>query len=166
MQKNIVKKGFVVAIIFLFIHVSFQPIIAKDTFLPEKKSSIIKIDNSKELLLGTILNIANNQEIQNIVQKYENKKSLLGFQHLKVNLQEEIIGVIGKNDEINERIKQLSDLPCDCENDNNPLWYPKILCTFLLIIYIYASYCYLFYGLGEKLANICLTIMHLINCPY
>ena len=105
-------------------------------------------------------------KIQNIVQKYENKKSLLGFQHLKVNLQEEIIGVIGKNDEINERIKQLSDFPCDCENDNNPLWYPKILCVFLLIIFFYADLWYQFFGKGEKLANICLTIMHLMNCPY
>ncbi len=43
MQKNIIKKGLVIAVIFLFFAISFQPIIAKDTILSEKKSDLVEV---------------------------------------------------------------------------------------------------------------------------
>jgi len=120
-----IKKGLVVAVIFLFIGVCFQPIIAKDTILPEKKSA------TKELL-ETILEIANNKEIQDIIQKSEIRGSPIRFHQLLGRLQKEIIGIIEKNDVINKRIIQLSDLPCDCENDNTTRWGFPVICKLLL----------------------------------
>jgi len=129
MQKNIVKKGLVVAVIFLFIFVSFQPVFAKDTVLHMKKS------DTKELL-ETILDIANNKEIQSIIQKSEINGSPIRFQQLLVRLQREIIDVIEKNDVLNGRLKQLSDLPCDCEKDNNTTrWSFPVICTLLAPLY-------------------------------
>ena len=51
MLKNIVKKGLVIAVIFLFIVVSFQPIIAKDTISPIKKSSM-SVSSGNTLYVG------------------------------------------------------------------------------------------------------------------
>jgi len=125
-----IKKGLVVAVIFLFIVVSFQPIIAKDTILLEKKS------NTKELL-ETIKYIANNQEIQSIIQKSEIKGSPIRFKQLRGRLQKEIIGVIENNDELDGILKKLSDFPCDCEKDNTTrLWHFPVLCTLLLPLFI------------------------------
>jgi hypothetical protein len=125
MKKEWLIKSLALVIVVLFIGVSFQPIIAKDTILPEKKS------DSKELL-ETIFDIANNKDIQSIIQKYETKNSLLGFQHLQVNLQKEIIDVIVKNDEFNKIIKQLLELPCECENNNTNRWSFPVICKLLL----------------------------------
>jgi len=130
MQKNIVKKGLAVAVIFLFVAISFQPVFAKDTILPMKKS------DTKELL-ETIKDLVNNKEIQDIIQKSEIKGSPIRFQQLLGRLQKEIIGAIEKNDAFNERIKQLSGLPCDCEKDNSTGWSFPFICTLLfLILYV------------------------------
>ena len=107
MQSKKLIKGFVFAVIILFVVVSFQPIVAKDTISPMKKSE------TKELL-ETIKDLANNKEIQDIIQKSEIKGRPIRFQQLLGRLQKEIIGAIEKNDALNESIKQLSDLPCDC----------------------------------------------------
>ena len=132
MKREWSVKTLALVIVVLFISVSFQPIIAKDNILPEKKSEIIKIDNTKELLFETILDIANNKEIQNIIQKSEIKGSLIRFLQLVGKLQKEIIGAIGKNDAVNEKLKQLSDAQCDCENDNSiRLWHFPIVCAIL-----------------------------------
>jgi len=153
------KKGLVIAVIFLFIAVSIQPVFAKDTISPMKKS------DTKELL-ETIRDVASNQKIQKIIQKYENKRSPLGYQSLKVNLQKEIIGIIEKNDILNEKIKKLSDTPCDCEKDKNPLWYPKLLCGFLYALAFIASVTrWLPQPIGEILFNILLSIANALNCP-
>jgi hypothetical protein len=132
MLKNIVKKGFTIAIILLFFAVSFQPIVAKDIIPPFWKS------DTKELL-ETILDIANNKEIQDILQKSEIRGSPIRFQQLLGRLQKEIIGVIEKNDALNERFKQLSDLPCDCEKDNNiTSWSFPVICLLLSPLFIFS----------------------------
>jgi len=158
MKKEWLVKTLALSVVVLFISVSFQPIIAKDTISPEKKS------DAKELL-ETILDIVNNKEIQDIIQKSEIKGSPIRFQQLLGRLLKELIGFIEKNEVIKERIKQLSDLPCDCEKDNKPLWYPKLLCGFLYCIAFAGSMWYLFKGGGERLANICLAIINVLNCP-
>ena len=158
MKKEWLVKTLALSVVVLFISVSFQPIIAKDTISPEKKS------DAKELL-ETILDIVNNKEIQDIIQKSEIKGSPIRFQQLLGRLLKELIGFIEKNEVIKERIKQLSDLPCDCEKDNKPLWYPKLLCGFLYCIAFAGSMWYLFKGGGERLVNICLAIINVLNCP-
>ena len=132
MQKNIIKKGLALAVIVLFICVSFQPVFAKDTV------SYVKKSDTKELL-ETIKDLANNKEIQNIIQKSEVKGSPIRFQQLLGRLQKEIIGAIEKNDVLNGRLKQLSDLPCDCEKDNNTTrWSFPVICLLLSPLFIFA----------------------------
>jgi len=129
MHKNILIS---IGITILFLGITIQPIIAKDTISPEKKS------NTKELL-ETIRDLANSKEIQDIIQKSEIKGSPIRFQQLLGRLQKEIIGVIEKNEVLNERLKQLSDLPCDCEKDNTiRLWHFPVLCTLLFPLFILA----------------------------
>ena len=160
MQKNIVKKGLVIAIIFLFIAVSFQPIVAKDTISPVKKS------DTKELL-ETVKDIANNQKIQKIIQKSEIKGSPIRVQQLLCRLQKEIVGAIEKNDTLYERLKQLSDLSCDCEKDNNPLFFPPILCCFLfMLLFVAYRMAKNENPLGLVLGNIVVSIADVLNCPF
>jgi hypothetical protein len=131
MKKEWLVKTLALGVVVLFVSVSFQPVLAKDTI------SLVKKSDTNELL-ETLLDIANNPEIQNILQKYECRKNLLESQYLKVRLQKEIIDAIEKSDELNERIKQLQNLPCDCENENLTRWnFPEQCCFFLIILYIY-----------------------------
>ena len=65
-KSSMYKKCLAFAVILLFISISFQPVIAKDTISPMKKS------DTKELL-ETIKDLANNKEIQDIIQKSEIK---------------------------------------------------------------------------------------------
>ena len=156
MQKNIVKTGLVIAVIFLFVAVSFQPIIAKDTISPMKKSDT-------KALLETILDIANNKEIQSIIQKSDIKGSPIRFQQLLYRLQKEIIGVIEKNDVLNERFEQLSDLPCGCEKNNIASWRFPVLCTFLYILF-WLAFILLMLGINEYLVFIIGDIGKALNC--
>ena len=149
MEKHLIKKGLVLAVILLFIVVSFQPIIAKDTISLERNS------NTKQVLFETIHDIANNKEFQDIIKKYEGKRNLLGFQNLQVSLQKEIINVIENNDELNKRLEKLLDLNCDCENEKTTAWKFPILCTLLL------PFWYLFVYLVEVGGN----IVYLIAMP-
>ena len=154
------KKGLAIAIIVLFIGVSFQPIIAKDTI------SLVKKSDTKELL-ETILDIANNPEIQNIIQKSEIKGSPIRFKQLLGRLLKEIINVIERNDALNGRLKQLSNLPCDCEKNNKPLWYPPIFCGFLYALAFIASVNrWLPEPIGEILTNILLSMANALHCPF
>ncbi len=158
MEKHLIKKGLVLAIILLFITVSFQPVLASDIILSEKKS------DTKELL-ETIKDLADNKEIQSIIQKSEINGSSIRFQQLLDRLLKEIIGVIETNNVLNRRIKQLSDLPCNCERNSNPLWYPKLLCGFLFIIAFMSAMWYLFHGGSGRLMYIIVPIMELLHCP-
>jgi hypothetical protein len=137
MKEGFLNKGFVIAVIFLFVAVSFQPIIAKDTISPIKKS------DTKELI-ETIKDLANNKEFQSIIQKYEINSSPIKFQQLLGLLQKEIIGAIENNNVHNERLEQLSDLPCDCEKDDiTRLWPFPIICATISVIYAYLNIMYL-----------------------
>jgi hypothetical protein len=129
MQKNIVKKGLVIAVILLFICVSFQSIIAKDAISSEKKS------DTKELL-ETIKDIVNNKEIQDVIQKSDIRGSWIKSLKILGVMQKEILSVIEKNEVLNKRIKYLSDFPCDCENENSTQWKFPFLCLLLLPVLI------------------------------
>jgi hypothetical protein len=72
----------------------------------------------------------------------------------KVNnqgVQKEISAIIEKNAILNEEIAQLSNLKCDCENENTTRWSFPILCTllvplFLLSLFLYAWWNIAFFG--------------------
>ena len=65
------NKGFILAVIVLFIGVSFQPIIAEETIAVEKTSDYenVGFEEAKEYLFQTIIDMADNQEIQRIILK-------------------------------------------------------------------------------------------------
>jgi len=149
-------KWLAVVIILLFVGISFQPVVSKDIDLPMKKS------NTKELL-ETIKDIANNKEIQDIIQKSEIKGSPIRFQQLLERLQKEIIGAIEKNDVLNGRLKQLSDLPCDCEKDNSTGWNFPILCILLLPLFIYSIWLFARY-INEALVFLVDDIGDILHC--
>jgi len=75
MKKIFVKKGLVVAVIFLFITVGFQPIIAENITSVEKESEYNNVDfeQAKEYLFQTILDIANNPDAKNLFKQYNHK---------------------------------------------------------------------------------------------
>ena len=138
MKKDWLVKTFALVVVVLFIVVSFQPITALDTISLEKKSGIVKIDNRKELLFETIINIANNNEIQDIIQKSDIKYNPIKLQQLLGRFQKDIIGAIKSNDALYERLTQLSDLPCDCEKDNTTNGSHLFLCLFLLPLLLFS----------------------------
>jgi hypothetical protein len=51
-------------------------------------------------------------------------------------IQKEIATVIEKNDALNKEIKQLLDLPCNCEKDKTANWSFPVLCTILFPLFI------------------------------
>ena len=160
MKKEWLVKTFALSVVVLFIAVSFQPITAKDTV------SFVKKSDKKELL-ETVLDIVNNKEIQSIIQKSEINGSPIRFQQLLVRLLKDIVGVIENNDALNGRLKPLSDLPCDCEKDNKPLWYPPIFCGFLYALAFIASVNrWLPEPIGEILTNILLSMANALHCPF
>jgi len=150
------KKGLVIAVILLFVTVSIQPVFAKDTISHVKKS------DTKELL-ETIKDLANNQEIQDIIQKSEIKGSPIRFQQLLGRLQKEIIVVIEKNDVLNEKIKQLSDTPCDCEKNNTTSWNFPVICTLLLPLFIFSIFLFAKY-INEDLVFLVDDIGDKLHC--
>jgi hypothetical protein len=129
MQEDLFRKGLVFAVIAFFICVSFQPIVAKDTISSEKKY------DTKEFY-ETIKDIMNNKEIWDILEKYEIKVSQISFHQLFGRLQKEISNIIEKNEIFNKKIKQLSDYPCDCENENITWRFPFI-CVVLFILFLF-----------------------------
>jgi hypothetical protein len=66
-----IKKGLVIAVIFLFIAVSFQPIIAEKTVFIEEESDYKNwsFDEAKDYLFQTIIGIANNPDVKNFFEQ-------------------------------------------------------------------------------------------------
>ena len=71
------NKGFILAVIVLFIGVSFQPIIAEETIAVEKTSDYenVGFEEAKEYLFQTLVDISINTEVKGFL--YEHKKDLL-----------------------------------------------------------------------------------------
>ena len=74
---NRVKKGLALAVILLFIGVSYQPIIAEKTTSVEKTSNYNNVDfkEAKEYLFQTIVEISNNPEVKEFLN--ENKLNII-----------------------------------------------------------------------------------------
>jgi hypothetical protein len=104
----------------LVLGVGIQPAIA--TVTPTKTVDF----EPKDYLFQTIMKIANNpdvKDIQSLLEKYQVK-------------QKEITAIIKDKDGLNRLKEQLSDLPCDCENDNTTRWGFPILCSILNVLMI------------------------------
>jgi hypothetical protein len=71
MEGNIIRKVLVIGIIFLFIGVGIQPAFADENII---MSNIKKEDNvnPKEYLFRTIIDIANNPDVKNLLEQYKN----------------------------------------------------------------------------------------------
>jgi len=129
----------------LFVLASCSNVVGFQTVTLSNQKIIKDEINQKELLFQTILDIVNNKEIQNIIQKYDSERNLLGFQQLRERLQKEIIGAIENNDALNERLNQLSELPCNCEKDStSSLDFPAICDILRYIVVIFGIFPYLF----------------------
>jgi lipopolysaccharide export LptBFGC system permease protein LptF len=73
MEKHLIKKGLVFAVILLFIGVSFQPIIAEKTISIEKESNNdnVSFEEAKEYLFQTIVDISNNPEVKQFMNEHK-----------------------------------------------------------------------------------------------
>jgi hypothetical protein len=76
MKERMLCKGLVFAVILLFIGVAIQPGISTNTH--DEKTDI----DAKDYLFQTILDMVNNQEIQDIIQKSEIRGSLINSLHM------------------------------------------------------------------------------------
>lgn len=172
---------------------------------------VIKDDvDQKELLLQTILDIANDGEIQKLLLNSEmrrgeffesgmsfsvstfhilTKKELntayhiglilsktLGiskihsmFERYRVSnqgVQKELTAVIEKDAKLNAEMTQLSDLKCNCENDNTTRWSYPVLCTILFPLF----YLSLLIGVVFQKEFYFIVIIHelvlLLNCSW
>ena len=118
MHKNILT---VVGITILFLGVGIQPAIAT----VESKEDFIDVE-PKDYLFQTIIDIANNPDVKDIHSLLERYQVI----------QKEITAIIKDKDGLNRLKEQLSDLPCDCENDNTTRWGFPILCYILNVLMI------------------------------
>lgn len=71
-----------------------------------------------------------------------------------------ITAVIENKDTLNELIEQLSDLPCDCENDDTTQRSYPVICVILFPFLFIACILY-----REGLANIMFELWGRLNCP-
>jgi hypothetical protein len=106
----------------------------KDTFNPGVKFSVFNtpILTKKQLkqmyTIGLILSkTISKSKLHSMVEQH--KLSNQG-------MQKEITSVIEKNVQLKAEITQLSNLKCDCENDNTTRWSFPVLCTMLFPIFI------------------------------
>jgi len=164
----------------------------------EETNPVIPDSQLEELLFQTIIDIANNKEIQNIIQnshlsmmssspfftkRYLNFAYNIGlilsktFRMPKINpllklyqvsnqeMQKEITAVIESNDELNNRIGQLSDLSCDCENVDAIEWPFYIICTIVYVLFFFAL---MYFALTGDIGPIVYVgiISSTFNCPF
>jgi len=166
--------------------------------------------DQKELLLQTILDIANDGEIQKLLLNSEmrrgeffesgmsfsvstphilTKKELNTAYHIGLILsktlgiskihsmferyqvsnqgvQKELTAVIEKDAKLNAEMTQLSDLKCNCENDNTTRWSYPVLCTILFPLF----YLSLLIGIVFQKEFYFIVIIHelvlLLNCSW
>jgi len=174
------RKCFVVGIILLFIGVAIVPSIHFNVVNASANDKRENEITQKDLLFQTILDVANNKEIQQVILKSQITKGVffhpdvkfpifnitlitksqlkqmyfIGLllsttlsksrmhslleQHQMISqkVQKDVTAVLEKNATLNEELRQLSDLKCDCNKDNLGVtkWHFPILCAILIII--------------------------------
>lgn len=187
--------GVSIAISCLIVLASFTNVVGVKTIEPSDNKVITDEIDQKDLLFQTIVDLANNKEIQSIIQNsdvkenFEKSLKTLGakllmfelrlrcfmilpppqtltknyleyaykisvkrlknfdmsrtapiFETLQVNnqeMQKKITAVIEKDAKLKGEILQLSNLQCDCKNENTTQWSFPVLCTLLFPLYFF-----------------------------
>lgn len=81
------------------------------------------------------------------------------------NLQKKMISLIEKNDTLNNEIKQLSCLKCNC-TDNKTGWNFPILCTILWPLYFFTLAIWVVYDIFYSILLIVKSIGLVLNCTW
>lgn len=224
--------GVSIVVVCMIVLASFTNVVGVQTVQSMNQKSIKNTIDQRELLFQVIVDLANNKEIQEIVQKYEMRRNfenpfqMLGSQpllnsarmhlgmiphpppvitkkyveyayrmgvilthsrvfdgskmhslleRLQINseeLQKEITTVIEKNAILKGETIQLSNVQCDCENDNTTQRRFPVLCLILCPIFVFVFEMWLIITLGlhyyayylEILFVILLNIGEKLNC--
>lgn len=89
-------------------------------------------------IIGMLLSkIISTSRIQSIVQQY---------QLLNSETQQGVSAVIEKDATLKEKISQLSNLECDCENDNTMNWSFPVICVILNYIQVFCFVALVLFG--------------------
>ena len=153
-----------IIVVILFVVGSLTNVVGYHMVQSSNQNSIRYDIDQKELLFQTILNLTNNKEIQSIIQKSEINGSPIRFQQLFGRLQKYIIDSIEKNEVLNEKLMQLSNLPCDCEKDKTTrLWHFPVICTLLFPLFIFSLFLSLYFKYVEPV-RIMLLIGFTLDC--
>jgi len=173
----------IIAIIVLVLG-SLSNVVGYQTVQSSNQSVIKERINQKELLFQTIIDIANNKEIQKVIlgseitgkrffdpgvrfstfsfpvitEKFFKRiytmgvilsktiskskiQSLIEYhQVMNQGIQKELFTVIKKDTTLKSEMMQLSNLSCDCLNDNKTVWHFPLLCTLLYPLYLIIDY--------------------------
>jgi len=161
----------IIAVILLTL-TSFTNVIGYQTVQSSNQSVIKERINQKELLFQTIVDIANNKEIQRIILKSQMNRGIfptsefpvitktqirqmyfLGLILSKVisksriqsmlkqyqvhnpKMQKAVSCVIENDAALTEEITRLSNLQCDCDNENTTTWRFPVICTMLYFLF-------------------------------
>jgi hypothetical protein len=170
--------GVSICAVVLLVLGSFTNVVGYQTIQSNQKEIKDEVDQ-KELLFQTIVDIANNKEIQRIILNSEMRREgffnpgmrfsvftpqvltknnlkhmyIIGlilsktinkskihsmvkqYQLNNQGVQNDITAVIKKDAMLNGEITQLSNLKCDCENENTTQWSFPVLCTLLFPLF-------------------------------
>jgi hypothetical protein len=166
MQKNPLIGVSILAVV-LLIFGSLTNVVGFQTVQSSNQKPINGEVDQIELLFKTIIDIANNKEIQKIALNSEINSQVLTKSQLKhmyliglilsktvskskihsmveqyqvsnQEMQKEITTVIEKDATLNSEIAQLSNSKCDCENANTTSWSYPVLCFLLFPLFVFA----------------------------
>jgi hypothetical protein len=181
MKRKCLAVGISTIAVILLILASLTNVIGYQTVQSSNQNTINNEISQKELLFQTIVDIANNRDIQKIILKYQIssgnffnpdvKFSLFNtpvltknqlkhmyfmglllskiisksrmhsmveqYQLINQGMQKEITTVIEKDATLNGEMTQLSNLKCDCENENTTQWSFPVICFIAESIYVF-----------------------------
>ncbi len=211
MQKGPLFGVSIIAVVLLVLG-SLTNVVGYQTVQSSNQKVINNEVDQKELLFQTILDIANNKEIQKLLlnsqmrggtgrffapcmkfsiftppfiltKKYLNNAYSIGlvlsktfsaskihsilerYQNSNQEMQKEITAFIEKDAILNGEITQLSNLKCDCKNENTTRWNFPVLCL-LLIPFIILALLFYFHGGFGFLGEIIVAIASVLNCSW
>jgi hypothetical protein len=98
-------------------------------FPPSVIPVITKTQIRQIYFIGLILSkFISKSRMESVIKKYQFNNQ---------EMQKEINGVIEKDATLKGELTQLSNLKCDCENENTTVWHPVVICTALFILSLF-----------------------------
>jgi hypothetical protein len=210
MNKYPIIGGSICAVVLLVL-ASLTNVVGFQTVQSSNQKMITSEIDQKELLFQTIVDIANNKEIQKVIlgseiigkrfldpsmrfsvftppvltEKFLKRMYTMGvilsktisiskihtlleqYQVSNQAVQKEITAVIQKNAKLNGELTQLSELKCDCENENTTrLWHFPVVCILLTYLALFIWPIVYRTGWGENFLNTIFNIMETLDCRY